>query len=138
MKDTKKTVIKYLVTFGVALAVSILIICMSNIGSVDSMAEKYKILANAFTIPGVILACFSGLLWVASDGFFDSITYSFSRIGGMFIPMFKSKHETFYDYKQRKKDKRAEKGSESFWFLFFVGLAFILISVIFIILYENA
>ncbi len=134
MKDTKKTVIRYLITFGAALAVSMLIIWLRDLNYAESAAERYKILSDAFTVPGVVLVCFSGLLKLSSDGFFDSIAYSFSRVGGMLIPFFKTKHETYYDYKMRKAEKR---GQINFRFLFLVGMVFIIISLIFILLYEK-
>ncbi len=136
MKDAKKSVVKYLVTIGISFAASLFIMWLRDIGAADTLATQYKILADAFTVPGVILVCFSGIMWVASDGFFDSLGYAFSRVGGMFIPFLRSKHETYYDYKQRKGEKRDEKGN-SFWYLFFVGIGFILVSVVFVVLYET-
>ncbi len=136
MKNTKKTVIKYLVTIGIAFAATLLVIWLRDLSAEGDLQQRYRILADAFCVPGVILMCFSGIMWVASDGFFDSLGYAFSRVGGMFIPAFKIKHETFFDYKQRKSEKRAEKESGSFWYLFFVGLGFVLVSAIFTVLYE--
>ncbi len=134
MKNTGNAVVKYLVTIGAAAFASLLILWLRDYWSAQTLVAQYRILADAFTIPGVILMCFSGLMWVSSDGFFDSIGYAFSRVGNMFIPFMKNKHETFYDYKLRKGDKR--KGG-SFWFLFFVGLGFVLVSLIFVILHGT-
>jgi len=136
MKNTKKTVIKYLVTIGIAFAATLLVIWLRDLANEEVLQERYRILADAFCVPGVILMCFSGIMWVASDGFFDGLAYAFGRVGGMFIPAYKVKHETFFDYKQRKKEKRAEKEGTSFWYLFFVGLGFVLVSAIFTVLYE--
>ena len=136
MNNTKKTVTKYLVTIGVAALATLLVIWLRDLSAEHDLAQRYRILADAFCVPGVILMCFSGIMWVSADGFFDSLGYAFSRIGGMFMPAYKVKHETYFDYKQRKNDKRAEKEGGSFWFLFFVGLGYVLVSVVFTVLYE--
>ena len=133
MNGTRKTVIKYLATIGGAMLMCLIVIWLRDLGSEENLAQRYRILADAFSVPGVILMCFSGIMWVSSDGFFDSLGYAFSRVGGMFIPFIKTKHETYYDYKQRKKEKRKKEG---FWYLFFVGFGFVLISVVFVVLYE--
>ena len=136
MNNTKNTAIKYLVTTGIALLGAIVILWSRNFIAIDDLAQKFRALADAFCVPGVILMCFSGLIWVSSDGFFDGLGYAFSRVGGMFIPAYKAKHETFLDYKQKKHDKRAEKNSGSLWFVFFVGLGFFLVSLVFTLLYN--
>lgn len=136
MNNTKKTVIKYLLTIGGAALAVLLVIWLRDLAAESDLAQRYRILADAFCVPGAILMCFSGIMWVSSDGFFDSLGYAFSRVGGMFLPAYKVKHETYFDYKQRKNGKRAEKEGGSFWYLFFVGLGFVLVSAVFTVLYE--
>lgn len=136
MKNTKKTVIKYLVTVGIAFVATLLVIWLRDIANEGDIQERYRILADAFCVPGAVLMCSAGIMWVAADGFFDSLAYAFRRAGGMFIPAYKIKHETFFDYKQRKNEKRAEREDTDFWYLFFVGLGFVLVSAIFTVLYK--
>ena len=140
MRNTKKTLTRYLITAGCALAASGLLLWMLDFSSAENLAEKYRILSDAFSLPGVLLTCFFGLLWVSSYGFFDGLRYMFSRVGNMFVPGKIPKHETYYDYKMRKQEKREEKEGEqgSLSFLLFVGLGFILVAVIFVVLYESA
>ena len=139
MKNTKKTVIRYLTTAVCALAASGVLLWMMDFSSAESLAEKYRILSDAFSVPGVLLVCFFGLLWVSSYGFFDGLKYMFGRIGNMFIPGNIPKHETYYDYKMRRREKREEnEGQGSLSFLLFVGLGLILVAVIFVALYESA
>ena len=137
MRNTERPLVRYLTTVGGALAASGGILWLRNFSSAATLAEKYRILSDAFSIPGILLMCFFGLIWVSSDGFFDGLGYTFSRIGGMFVPGMRAKHETYFDYKMRKRDKREERENGGFGFLFFVGLAFVLISVVFVILFET-
>ena len=139
MRNTKKTVTRYLTTTVLALAASGVLLWMMNFSSAESLAEKYRILSDAFSVPGVLLVCFFGLLWVSSYGFFDGLKYMFGRIGNMFVPGKIPKHETYYDYKMRRREKREEnEGQGSLSFLLFVGLGLIRVAVIFVALYESA
>ena len=72
---------------------------------------------------------------LVEKGFFDGLTYAFSRFGGMLIPFFKGgkEHLTYYDYKMKMKDKRAHGYS----FMFFVGIVFVAIAVVFIALFYS-
>jgi hypothetical protein len=103
--------------------------------SAPSLQEQYRILADSFSIPGLLLVLFTALIWVSSEGAFDGLGYAFSRVGSMFIPFHKKslEHKTYYDYKMEKKDKRAHGYS----FLFFVGLFYLAVSIVFIILFES-
>lgn len=139
MRNTKKTVTRYLTTTVLALAASGVLLWMMNFSSAESLAEKYRILSDAFSVPGVLLVCFFGLLWVSSYGFFDGLKYMFGRIGNMFVPGKIPKHETYYDYKMRRREKREENEDQgSLSFLLFVGLGLLLVAVIFVVLYESA
>ena len=135
MKDIRKIILRYSITTAVAGSVSILHLFLQGFWDATTLDQKYKILADAFTIPGVLLIMFGALIWVSSEGFFDGLTYAFTQFGSMLIPFFKGgkKHMTYYDYKMKMKDKRAHGYS----FMFFVGIVFVAISAVFIALYYS-
>ena len=135
MKDGHKLLLKYSITLVSAGLMTLILLWLRDYGAAESLQDKYKILADAFSIPGMLLVLFTGLLWVSSEGVFDGLGYAFSRVGSLFVPFHKKsmEHKTYYDYKMEKKDKRAQGYS----FLFFVGLLFIAISVVFILLFES-
>ncbi len=133
MKNAKSFLLKYgLTTVGAGL-VTLLTLDLHGFSELETMAERYKLLADAFTIPGVILVMVAALVWISSDGFFDGLGYIFGRIGGMILPFYGAKkpHRTYYDYKMSKKGKRAK----GYGFLFFVGLAFVAVALIFTALF---
>ena len=136
MKSTKRTVIRYTVTAVIGLLMVLAIAWMGGLFTQDDLAVKYRILADAFSIPGVLLMCFAGLVWVSSDGFFDALGYAAARVGGMFIPAYRAKHENYLTYKQRKNQERSEKERGSIGFLFFVGLGFFIIALVFCVLFN--
>ena len=135
MKDGHKLLLKYSITFAAAGLFTLFIMWLRGFDSAPSLQEQYRILADSFSIPGLLLVLFTALFWVSSEGAFDGLGYAFSRIGSMFIPFHKKslEHKTYYDYKMEKKDKRAHGYS----FLFFVGLFYLAVSIVFIILFES-
>ena len=89
-------------------------------------AAATSILCNAFFVPGILLASFGALFWVANTGFFDSIAYAAHVVGHMFLPMGHAKRKTYYDYKTEKAEKRASVPI----FIFIVGVFYLALSVI--------
>lgn len=132
MRDTGKTLSKYLLTVGIGLAASIFILFLRGFSFDMPPVSMLAILADAFSIPGIVLVCVSLLIWVASEGTFDMIGYGFGRAASSLIPFMRKNDETFYDYKVRKKEGR---DGRSYWFVCFVGLGFILVAGIFLVIY---
>ena len=135
MRDSRKIILRYSITIAAAGLMSLLVLYLHSFWDATTLEQKYKILADAFTIPGVVLVMFAALIWVSSTGFFDGLTYAFTCFGGMLIPFFRKgkEHQTYYDYKMSMKDKKAKGYS----FLFFVGILFVAISVVFIALFYS-
>ena len=134
MNDTKQNVIKYLVTCGVGFFGVAIVLYLRGYDFSMPLVEQYKILSDAFMVPGAILACSSILAWVASEGTFDMISYGLRRGASSLIPFARHNDETFYDYKVKKKAKREGRSA---WFLLFVGLGFLLVMLVFNILYST-
>ena len=84
-------------------------------------------LADAFTLPAVLLLSGYLLSLVSGLGFFDIFTYSFRRLFGIFIPQLLPEGS----YRDYKAVKRAPSGSLS---LLAVGVIFLLPALIFTIL----
>ena len=100
-------------------------------------AEKYRILSNAFTSPGVILLAVGALVWVSTTGTLDMFSYAIGGLFRRFIPGARltspAEKETFYDYTQRKNEKRAK----GYGFLFVTGGVFTAVGIIFLILFHT-
>lgn len=135
MRDIRSLLLRYGITTAVGGAIAAGILWMLNVSGAETPADTYGILADAFTVPGVLMLGVAGLLWVSSDGFFDALGYAASSVGSMLIPLFggMSKHQTYYEYVQSKKGKRVHGYS----FLVWEGLAFLTVGIIFWILYAS-
>ena len=98
------------------------------------LMEKYRMLCDAFTIPGVGLIMIGGLCWVAGQGAVDGLTYAvrfaiFSLIPGKRV----ERDEKFADYVMRKRGKR----TQGYGFLFWSGLVSLLIAGVFMYLFYS-
>ena len=123
----KKCVISFLI-LGVS---SFVILSMREYSGQDAAAVRFLNLADAFTIPGVIMLMVGVLVWISSTGSFDMFSYAFSRAKQSLIPSIGYKDEKFYDYKMRKEKKRIKGYS----FLFISGGIYMIPAIIFNILY---
>jgi len=74
---------------------------------------------------------------IASTGFFDLLAYGIRSIGILFFPVkYRSdKHENYYDYKERKRQKRIENRAPAIahWLIFVVGIGFVAVAALFLI-----
>ena len=92
-----------------------------------------KILADCFTVPGVIYVGVTLLGWAGSKGTFDIFGYS---IGGLFHLLkresYEKRPETFYDYRVKKDKERKAFNLPMLW----VGLAFLLAAVVMTVIFT--
>lgn len=131
----RNALIKYGVTALCGGAVVGLVLELHGFAQAATQADRYKILADAFTIPGVVIALLWVLIWLGGEGAFLGIGYAVRYAVRMLIPgNALGPRERYSDYVARKSEQPPVKAT----FLLFTGLAFILIAVIFIILYYNA
>ncbi len=135
MSPIRKLLLKYGIATAVAGGMTALVLYLHGYADAVTQADRYRILADAFTIPGVILVMVAALIWVSTFGFFDGLSYAARQFAGLFWPMFgkKHKHLTYYDYKVEREEKRFG----GYGFLFFVGLAFVVVAVVFTILHSR-
>ncbi len=93
-----------------------------------------RLLHDAFFSSGALLMLFSGLLYVSGEGAFLGIGYALGRAIKALIPFTRKDHETYAQYRERKLGKGKKKGDGC---IFFTGLLFFLISVVFVIIWYQ-
>ncbi len=101
-----------------------------------ALVDKYRMLCDAFTIPGMTLLMIGLLSWVASQGALDGLTYCvrfaiFSLIPGKRV----DRDEKYVDYVLRKREKRKE--GKGFAFLFHSGLVTMAVALVFMALFYS-
>ena len=123
---------KYVGAFAIMGAVTGIILVLREHSAAENLAEKYYNLADAFTIPSVIMLMVGALVWVSSQGTFDMLGYGFKKAKDAFIPSPKYTHEKFYDYKMRLDKKRAK----GYGFMFISGGIYLIPAIVFNVLYS--
>ena len=128
-----KKALPYLITTAVGAVITIAIIFGRGITKATDIVTISHILSDGFLVPGVILAGVGLLIFASNGGAFDMLAYA----GILLISIFKKnpqdrKYKDFYEYRQAKKEKK-----RGFAFMLIVGLAFIAVSVIFVIVYSH-
>ena len=127
MSDSRKVILRYLITLVVAVAMLLAVLRINDYWSQTDLSFKLLILADGFTVPGVILVMVATLLALGSKGAFDGLSYAL-RHGLMMLVPFGGKnykHQTYYDYKKSK----GERTPRGYSCMFFVGAAFVLIAI---------
>ena len=124
---------KYVGAFGLMGAATFFILYIREHSAELAKDVFYLNLADAFTIPAVVVLMIGVLIWISTTGSFDMFSYGLSRAAKMFIPFKKYDDEKFYDYKMRMKEKRAKGYS----FLFIAGGVYLVPAIVFNILYYT-
>jgi hypothetical protein len=127
----RKLIGKYLTAASIGGVLVCLTLWLNDFSSLTEKLDRYRVLTDAFSIPGVILIMVGCLVFISTDGFFDMISYALSKLGRSLVPFSKKTDESYYDYKTRKSGQRFTGYS----FLFFTGLAFLAVALVFLALF---
>ena len=97
------------------------------------LVDRYRVLCDAFLVPGMLSVFVGILLWISNDGFFYGLSYCLDVARKALIPGGRRKREKYYDYVMRKKEKKIT----GYGFLFISGGVSIAISLVFLMLYYQ-
>ena len=132
MKEPRKIIIRYLITLVAAGVLFLLVLWVNDYWNATELVDIYKILADGFTVPGVILIMLTALVRLSAEGAFDGLSYVIRQGAYLLIPR-KYKHETYYDYKTSK----GEKKPHGYSCMFYVGVVLVLIALVFVKLHSD-
>lgn len=131
-EKTRIRLLKYGIT-GIACALVALLYCWSRGFLQLELAEKYRTLCDAFTVPGLLLLCVGVLIWASNDGLFYGLSYCLHVAWRALIPGARYQTERYYDYVTRKKEKRYS----GYGFLFLCGGVCMGLAILFMILFYS-
>lgn len=131
-KKAQTRLLKYGITGGICLLLA-LVYCAARDFFQLELAEKYRVLCDAFTIPGLLCLCVGALIWASNDGFFYGLSYCLNVAWRALIPGARYKTERYYDYVTRKKEKRIP----GYGFLFLVGGVCMAVAIVFLVLFYR-
>ena len=129
---SKKTLWTYLITAGVGLLITLLVLIIRSTFTQTAAIIIYQDLCDAFFIPGASFLCVGALVWASNGGAFDMLRYGAIRFVDRFRKdVINRKYHTFYDYREAQKSKH-----RSFLYFFLVGLAFVVVAVVFYAVFK--
>ena len=124
-----------LIKSGVASLVGILLavafILSSGFGE-ESLMNRYKILCDAFTIPGLLMLMFAVLISVSNEGALDGLSYVVKQ-GFRMLTFRGLGTEKYLDFVESRREKRVR----GYGFLYIVGAVFMVIALIFMALFYS-
>lgn len=124
--------LQYLIITGVN-ALLVLLVMLIQKGFTHTQAELLKSLCNSFFVSGMCTFGLGILIWSTNGGTFDMIAYGFVKLIDLFRKdLTQVKYKTFYEYRKAQQEKQ-----RSFSAYIVVGAAFIAISILFLVLYNN-
>ena len=132
----KRIIIKYVSTIIVGLGLFFLVLWLRGFYDTPNItkADYYRCLADAFTVPGMVLICSSIMLFIYQEGAFTGLLYALRHAGRMLLPFLIKNDISYFEYLEG----RGEKSFMSMLLCFFlVGVMFIIGAVICIALFYK-
>lgn len=125
-QENRSLLRKYLICTGVAALITFIVIWIRGFFT-DSLGVNLQILSDGFSVSGILLVLFAGLMFVSGEGALLGIGFIMRNVMLIFVPMGRRHHETYYQYRERKLGKTKSSGDHC---LLVVGLLFLLIGII--------
>lgn len=130
-KKRLRTFAKYGCCIGFA-AVLALTYLWIHLPFAQDIQDQYRMLCDAFTIPGVVLIAAGALVWVANEGVFIGVSYCVKTVIDALIPGRRlAGYEKYGDYVERKSNRKI-KGYSC---LFFSGAVAMAVASAFMLLF---
>lgn len=133
-KKVTGLLLRYGITAMIAGLMTWLITNTYHLAEAQGKLERYRILCDAFTIPGVVFVMIGILIRLMDSGFIDGLTYAMRSLYRVFIPMGVREDEAFLDYVQRKREARKARNTG---FILHVGLVFMIPAIVYFILFYQ-
>ena len=127
--------LKYGITILVAVGFVFAVLGIRNFFSSElSNSDKYKYLADAFTIPGMVFISLALLILVSRKGAFTGLGYAVRHLVRMLVPFIVKKDVTYEEYLKSKEDRKANSMVLCF---FIVGAIMMVMAIVFVAIFYQ-
>ena len=133
-QEKKSLLIRYLVCFGVAIAITVAVFAICGFFT-DDPGVNMQILSDGFSISGMLFLLFAGIMYVSSEGALLGISFILRNVALAFIPMGRKHHETYKQYRERKLGS-VSRGADRC--ILITGLVFFAIGMVFTVIWYKA
>lgn len=131
-QENQVKLIKYAVCFGIEALIAFLVIWSKGFFT-DSAAVNLQILADAFFVAGILMTLFAGMLFISGEGALIGIGFVLRNVVLTFIPMGRTKHELYADYRKRKLSQAKKQNNSS---ILVTGLLFLFVGIILTVIWS--
>jgi hypothetical protein len=129
----KRLLIKYGVCFSIASLIAVLVFWSKGFFD-HSAAVNVQILADGFSIAGMLFLFVAGMMFISSEGALIGIGYAMRSVVEFFVPMGRKHHMKYADYREQK--LAGKKDADDHCFLV-IGLIFFLTGILFTIIWYS-
>jgi len=134
VKEEKKSLlVKYLICLVVASAIMVIVFAINGFFT-DDLRVNFQILTDGLTVSGLLLLLFAGLMFISREGALLGIGYVMRNVVLAFIPMGRTKHETYAQYRERKLGISKKPGDRC---VTVTGAVFMILGIICLIIWQN-
>lgn len=102
MKQESKALLKkYIICFGIASLITFIVFWIKGFFT-DSIAVNIQILSDGFSVSGVLMTLFAGMMFISGEGALLGISFVMRNVVQAFLPMGRRHHEVYAKYRERK------------------------------------
>ena len=131
-EKVKANLIKYGSAIAAGLLLAYVYVALRDL-SAEPLVDKYRILCDAFTVPGVLLVMSGALMSISNAGALDGLGYLVKQGIGMLIPGKGLGMEKYADYIERRRANRVT----GYGFLYITGAGFMIVAFVFMALFYS-
>ena len=129
-RQQRTRLMKYGITTVLTAAAVIYYAASRNVFQLEKL-EMYRVLCDAFTLPGIFVMLFGLMMLMNELGALDTLAYFGHYLLHTFLPVAFGEGQSYLDFMEERRSKR----TKGYGFLFIVGGAFTLVGVVFLILF---
>lgn len=129
----KTKLLKYGVAVLIGAGLAAVYLILRDFTGEEPPAERYRMLCDAFTIPGSLLMLSAALVALANAGSFTGLSYSFQHLFRSLIPGMGLKQESYREFLERREGRKIN----GYGFLLQVGIVFMAVALVFYFLFYR-
>lgn len=127
MKQESKALLKkYIICFGIASLITFIVFWIKGFFT-DSIAVNIQILSDGFSVSGVLMTLFAGMMFISGEGALLGISFVMRNVVQAFLPMGRRHHEVYAKYRERKLGEMKKPTDHC---ILIAGLTFLAVGVI--------
>lgn len=131
-KKAKLILRKYGICFALVVAFAAAFMSAQDLENIQPV-DLYRLLSDAFTVPGVLLVGIGGMVWLSGEGALNGLMYCLKSLKRLIPGKGADKMGTYADYVAERQGKK----TGGYGFLIISGAVSLAISLVFLALFYS-